>query len=77
MVKVKHIRLDGYSDWKARKVTNITLPVFSVEEVIKYITRTQDQRNDPPLKREFKTTCQGQVINHMNEEDGELFVLVS
>ena len=76
-VRVKRVKFDGYRGWKATKQSDIYLCEFSIPELVKYITETQDQRNDPPRKSEFKATCKGQVINWLNEEDGELFILIS
>ena len=76
-VRVRRVKLNGYNDWKASKVSDIYLTEFSIPEIAKYIAETQDQRNDPPLRSEFRATCKGQVINRMNEEDGELFILIS
>lgn len=75
-VRVRRVELDGYRNWKAVKQSDIYLCEFSIPELVKYITETQDQRNDPPRKSEFKATCKGQVINHMHEEGGELFLLI-
>lgn len=75
-VRVKRVELDGYRGWKAVSQSDIYLTEFTIDELVKYITETQDQRNDPPRKSEFKATCKGQVINQLHEEGGELFILI-
>jgi len=77
MVKVKHLELDGYKGWKTVRVEDITLPEFTIPAVIQHIIDNDDvEGNDPPRKSEFSLSCKGQVINRMNEENGEQFILI-